>query len=66
MPPGPGPVQVEMVVVVVDIGVKVGGKIAERGLRDRCGRWEVLVGLHESHILCQVDDLLSEISYVCY
>jgi len=51
VPPGPGPVRVEMVVVVVDIGVKVGEEIAERGLRDRCGRWEVLVGLHESHIL---------------
>jgi len=35
-----------------------------RGLRDRCGRQEVLVGLHESHILHQLDDLLSEISYV--
>jgi len=28
------------------------------------GRREVLVGLHESHVLCQMDDLLSEISYV--
>jgi len=35
-----------------------------RGLRDWCKRREVLIGLHESHILCQVDDLLSEISYI--
>jgi len=35
-----------------------------RGLRDWSGRREVLVGLHESHVLCQVDNLLSEISYV--
>jgi len=35
-----------------------------RGLRDWCRRWKVLIGLHESHILCQVDDLLSDISYI--
>ena len=42
----------EMVVVEVDIGVKVGeGNCGGGGLGDWCGRWEVLVGLHESHIL---------------
>jgi len=61
---GPGPMQTEMgvieVVVVVkreegNDGEKVGVRVGEH-----------LCSLHVGHVLCQVDDLLGEVSYICH
>jgi len=59
---GPGPMQTKT--GVIEIVVVMKGE--ERNDGKKVGVENILCSLHVGHILYQVDNLLDEVSYICY